>query len=75
MLGIESASPEMRTRLNTALDANERLDNELVGHLVRQSPMRSLGTSPLRSQNTVEVRNRACAVIVFASLTLFTFLC
>ena len=56
LLGIDSASPEMRVRLNSALDENERLDNELVGQLVRQARVKSAATSPLKSQNTIEVR-------------------
>jgi len=56
LLGIDSASPEMRMRLNSALDENERLDNELVGQLVRQTRVKSAATSPLKSQNTIEVR-------------------
>ena len=43
-------------RLNSALDENERLDNELVGQLVRQARVESAATSPLKSQNTIEVR-------------------
>lgn len=57
LLGIDSASPEMRMRLNSALDENERLDNELVGQLVRQARVKSTATSPLKSQNTIEVRD------------------
>lgn len=56
ILGIDSASPEMRMRLNSALDENERLDNDLVGQLVREARMKSAASSPLKSQNTVEVR-------------------
>lgn len=43
-------------RLNSALDENERLDNELVGQLVRQARIKPAATSPLKSQNTVEVK-------------------
>lgn len=57
LLGIDSASPEMRMRLNSALDENERLDNELVGQLVRQARVKPTATSPLKSQNTIEVRD------------------
>ena len=57
LLGIDSASPEMRMRLNSALDENERLGNELVGQLVRQARVKSTATSPLKSQNTIEVRD------------------
>ena len=44
-------------RLGSALDHNEQLDNELVGHLalharVRPSPTTSLGSS----QNAIEVK-------------------
>lgn len=46
----------MRVRLNSALDENERLDNELVGQLVRQARVKSATTSPLKSRNTIEVR-------------------
>ena len=42
-------------RLNSALDENERLDNELVGQLVRQARVKPAATSPLKSQNTIEV--------------------
>ena len=56
LLGIDSASPEMRMRLSSALDENERLDNELVGQLVQQSRVKSAATSPLKSHNTIEVR-------------------
>ena len=57
LVGIDSASPEMRMRLSSALDENERLDNELVGQLVRQARVKSAATSPLKSQNTIEVRD------------------
>ena len=46
----------MRMRLSSALDENERLDNELVGQLVRQARVKSAATSPLKSRNTIEVR-------------------
>ena len=56
MLGIESASPDVRRRLSSALDENERLDNDLVGQLVRQAQMKSPATSPRKSQTTIEVK-------------------
>ena len=42
-------------RLGSALDQNEQLDNELVGHLARQALLKSPATSPRRSQTTIEV--------------------
>ena len=45
----------MRKRLSSALDENEQLDSELVGQLVRQARMKSAASSPMKSQNTVEV--------------------
>ena len=53
--GVNSASPEMRMRLGSALDQNEQLDNELVGHLARQAVLKSPATSPRRSQTAIEV--------------------
>ena len=46
----------MRTRLSSALDENEQLDNELVGHLVRQAQIRPAVSSPPAAQTTIEVR-------------------
>ena len=46
----------MRTRLSSALDENEQLDNELVGHLVRQAQIRTAVSSPPAAQTTIEVR-------------------
>ena len=42
-------------RLGSALDQNEQLDNELVGHLARQALLKSPATSPRRSQTAIEV--------------------
>lgn len=47
----------MRMRLSSALDENEQLDNELVGHLVRQAQIRPAVSSPPVAQNTIEVRH------------------
>lgn len=61
----------MRVRLNSALDENERLDNELVGQLVRQARVKSATTSPLKSRNTIEVRegfSNACLIYQLLSI-------
>ena len=42
-------------RLGSALDQNEQLDNELVGHLARQALLKSPAASPRRSQTAIEV--------------------
>lgn len=58
-------------RLNSALDENERLDNELVGQLVRQARVKSATTSPLKSRNTIEVRegfSNACLIYQLLSI-------
>lgn len=68
LLGIDSASPEMRMRLSSALDENERLDKELVGQLVRQARVRSAATSPLKSQNTIEVREKKQTDFLYLSI-------
>lgn len=60
----------MRMRLSSALDENERLDSELVGQLVRQARVKSAATSPLKSQNTIEVRG---SINSRKRFTMFTF--
>ena len=51
-------------RLGSALDQNEQLDNELVGHLARQALLKSPATSPRRSQTAIEV-NSFVSVYIF----------
>lgn len=67
-LGIDSASPEMRMRLSSALDENEQLDSELVGQLVRQARIKSPASSPLKSQNTIEVYFKTFQRCIYTSL-------
>ena len=52
-------------RLGSALDQNEQLDNELVGHLARQALLKSPATSPRRSQTAIEVTFSFLSVYVF----------
>ena len=59
-------------RLNSALDENERLDNELVGQLVRQAQVKSAATSPPKSRNTIEVReDLSCACLMNQSISIY----
>ena len=53
--GYVQLSPEVRSRLESALSTGERLDHELVGHLADQTSSRSAQTSPHRPANTLEV--------------------